>query len=609
MLIQCVSYADESLPGYLHRRAEANGLDGGLVIELFKSSNDGDDTSLPQNLARRPWWAGIAGQLRCPLTRPMPLWNIRRRRFCAQCLIEEPYWRAAWDLSLVTACWRHKTRLAESCPHCSAHLSWHLHAIDRCPACLKSLYKVEMLQLDADDDELWLAKELTQRLIGSNRHRSAHTKHLSLGAFHELVFRLGACSVRPKARKPLKVAGSDHLDVTIPIALAGAGLLRNWTHGFFTALDKIRRERGVAYQWQLGTALGPIYYEIFEGLADPDYLFVRDAFEAYLLEHWEAPLTLRYKQLSREVIEGHRWQPIEKIANQTNVDPSFILRLVDTGQIASREINYDGGRTDRVIDAVELTKVAPELRSTLTVAQAAEMLGVKRSRISQLISAGIIQIWGGAPAQGAHWRLRRTSIEAIAECGQVVPFLSGIGDGQVSVNYLLRYRVNEEKVFQAFMSGILSGEITIVGVGSHRRQIRDWIVEKAEVGKLLYEASSRNSNDLTVIDTANELKVKQEVAYALVRNGLIKSRQVVAGKATALMVTNHAIAAFRRKYIFGSELAKTLKTSPKSILPLLRDKGIHPAAGPTVATRFCRQYVWPRSTRLEDVISMKANNS
>jgi len=51
-------------------------------------------------------------------------WNGRRPRYCPSCLAATPYWRALWDITLVTACPIHCVELCDSCSRCNHPLSW-----------------------------------------------------------------------------------------------------------------------------------------------------------------------------------------------------------------------------------------------------------------------------------------------------------------------------------------------------------------------------------------------------------------------------------------------------------------------------------------------------
>lgn len=603
LLIHIKPYTDESLPGYLYRLAQANGLPGSVVVgQLRENAHIGFEWPSEQ-FHENCFWPSIAAELTSPQTRPAPLWNIRRRRFCGKCLAEKFYWRAAWDLSLVTACRRHSVRLQDQCPHCGKHLRWGEHAVENCQNCGRDLSAGKAEAIAATSEELWMTKELTQRMIGSSRHCDRHLKCLDLESLHELAFRFGCYISRPETSKPKKIADSGSSYAVLPIALAAAHTLDDWPHGFFRSLDQIRSTRGDASQWKLRTAFGPIYREIYAGLTSPSFQFVRDAFENYLQRSWHAPLAFRHRSLSSSVIRNHQWLPISDIAARLNLDPALIARLADAGQIPSQKYRSGSGRNCVVVELGAIEKLSDELRTALTAEQAANFLGLTKSRIEELIQAKILAIWGNRPVLGTRWFIDSSSVNSLFNLGQAASLLTELSHHQATVDYLLRHQVNNTKDFTNLVAKIIQGEVAVCGVLSNARRICDWVVDTRSMQGLLNQTVNQVEGNFTVIEVANELSVKQEVAYALVRHGLIKSRTIAAGKKSMQMVRRRSLEAFRQNYIFGSELAKALEFSPKALVAFLCQKGIFPVSGPNLLEMPCRQYLWRRSKRVKMLIS------
>lgn len=596
LLVQASAYADESLPGFLCRLARINGLPGRVVIAQFRSKCVADNQLRAMLATVHPAWSEMAREMLSPSTRPMPVWNLRRRRFCSKCLAESAYWRGTWDLSLATVCSRHKTALRDTCPHCSCALTWDLFAIDRCPDCGKTLSRRD--EAPATSAELWFLRKLTARHDHITHQRGTLFHHLDLTKLHELAFRLGACAAHPNARKPLKIAGSASLAIAREIALSAAQALWKWPKSFFTALDHIRAGRDADSQWKVAKAVGPIYREIFVGLSDQQYQFLREAFGDYLLQRWQAPLALRHRRLSAAAVQGHRWLPIQEAASRLGIAPSLVTRLANSSEIPNRTQTYQSGRVARIVDAMALAQLAPALRNTLTVEETAEALGLPKPRVRQLIEAEILKVWGGTPERGMRWRIDQASVQKIVGYAEDAPTVNTVEGSQEILGNLLRYRINGAKEFVDVVSRILGGENTVVGRLTGVQKMPGWIVHVREIDGQSTQALDRANADRSVVQVAKELGVKQEVAYALVRHGFINSRQVVLGKRRVQVVRQTAITAFRRQYVLGTELAKTMNMNPRTVVDFLKQRGVFPIAGPAVANRLCRQYLWRRTKKL-----------
>lgn len=601
LLIAVKPYRDESLPGFLHRTAEANGLDGMFVTALFRSaicSSNGAGSLMEKMLPR---WQGIAQEIGTPSTRPMPLWNLRRRRFCSICLAEAPYWRAQWDLSLATACPKHKIPLRDACQRCGQHFDWTQHPALACPTC-GAIIPGMPTRSRANPDEIWLSTELRRLLGGRKVGRARHIEHLALDDFHELVFRLGACAARATANKPLKIPDSGSLATASPICRDGAAMLRDWPQGFIRVTQRIRVERESVGTWKLGEALGPLYDEIFEKLSDAKFQFIRDALEKFLLGNWQAPLALRHRRLGEAAVALHRWLPIREAASRLRLDPAIVARVIQTGEITGHAHSYKSGRVAQVVDMASLEIIADDLRNAISLRDAARRLGLSKERTVHLVNAGFLRALGGSPRAGEAWFIGTSELERLLAVGAAAPLVTIESREYVCFADLLKYSVREEDSFRTLFQACVGGAIQVVGVTNADRKPCHWIFERHSVTALLNRSSHVGRDMLTVENVAELLEVKQEVAYALVRHGTLKCRTVnVKGRPTRLVMPRD-IDAFQGNYILGSELAKQLGRSPKSLANLLHQEGIAPAGGPTSTRRPCRQYYWKRSKSLDDYL-------
>jgi hypothetical protein len=603
LIVEDNSYGDESLPAYLHRLAEANALSGVFLTERFKSeicSAQGMKDLVGEMDVR---WRDIARELAAPQTRPMPMWNLRRRRFCRKCLAEKSYWRISWDLSLVTCCIKHKVPLRDTCRHCGSPLDWTEHITTSCPACGGDLADTGDVG-EADSSEVWLVREL-QHAFATDSRRASHLRHLSYTELHELVFRIGACASRPKARKPLKIAESGSVATASAICASAAVMLRRWPSGFAQGLDRIQMTREAGKTWKLVVALGPIYREIFDGLLGRPYQFIRDAIESYLLRKWEAPLALRHRRLHADTVTNHGWLSVEEAAHRVDLPPAIVSRAAALGEVCSRSQIYPNGRIARVVDISSLQSIAMNLRRSISVKEAACKLGLSKRRVVQLIDANFLKVWGGKPVAGTAWFIERSGVEDLLRPGSNAPLCQEILSSQVSFAQLMRCAARGDKTFNVILEATFTGTISVAGMTDADRRICDWIFERVAVKSLLNSSAFTSASEVNIVEAARILGVKQEVIYALVRQRVIKSRMRRINGRQTRFVRLADLAAFRKSYVFGSELATSLNCSPKTMAKVLYASGIVAFGGPTLAKRPCRQYYWRRSPKLDEITHLQ----
>ena len=134
---------------------------------------------------------------------------------------------------------------------------------------------------------------------------------------------------------------------------------------------------------------------------------------------------------------------------------------------------------------------------------------------------------------------------------------------------------------------VTEGELLEDGSNLQHMPIGEACLDRAVA--LVWLRSMRRSSceGMSVDDAAKALGVKQEVGYALVRAGLLRSSRDDAG---SRRVRAADVEAFRRAYVSLRDLARDAGTSPRSALSLL---DVRPVAGPGVDAN--RQYFFRRS--------------
>ena len=93
---------------------------------------------------------------------------------------------------------------------------------------------------------------------------------------------------------------------------------------------------------------------------------------------------------------------------------------------------------------------------------------------------------------------------------------------------------------------------------------------------------------MSVTNAAKMLGVKEEVAYALVRLGRLRSETVQCSRRPAKVVSISAVQHFNQNYILAPEIALVLKVSVVNGLDLLNERGFFPVMGPDISHVLCR---------------------
>lgn len=577
---------EEGLLGYLYRLANVNALYGEEVLAAYRA--DAKSETQPD---APDHWRDEAEELRRPSTSPVRLWVHRAIRCCPSCLAEGAFWRASWHLSLYTCCARHKLELIDRCPSCNETLTHPAMSTLACDHCHSSLIEMHAVQSSAQTGALMVALELETRLLKHRKRRQTIGSQLSLVEFHEVALRLGIRGCPTSRTKPMKPANLGALRVARPIAEQAGQALRNWPHGFIRLLDSIRFGRNSEQTWRIARAMGPIYHDIYKGLPAPQFDFIRAAFEAYLRDHWQAPVALRNRNLSHELIENHRWVSREEATHALGIDSTLIDYLVDYGQIASRKHRYPSGRQGLVVDTDIQKPLLGRLQKAITLEEGARRLGIGKTQARQLVREGLLMTFGGTPQAGARWWVDPASFEKFDN----TPLVSNSPQiGVMPVTHFARHLAMTEKQFAAFARAIVAGDLRAFSPGETPAPFGTWMLGEQDV-RIWLKHTQPEGSGTSVPEAAKELGLKEEVAYALTRLGFLHTDTVLRGRRKTQTVSADSLRRFRREYVLAAELAHLLNADSRAVAKRLISAGIKPLAGPGIVGAECRQYVWKRA--------------
>ncbi|NWD74045.1 TniQ family protein [Pseudomonas gingeri] len=604
LLINPQPQRDESLLGYLQRLAGANGLTGNELIKAFQEASDEDVTDWFCTMTLPVSWSPVSCELRRPKTKTLKVWSLQHKRFCSCCLAESAYWKESWDLTLVTSCSVHGVPLQDRCPGCSAKMNRDAMLANSCKTCGYFLTSRSAPVAPAEDARAWMTAAMEARLRQEHISGGNDLAVLTYEQLHALSTRLAVRIVRSENSKPLKLANSGSLEISRELAQAAGEILMNWPRAFGDLLSDLRSTRSTGMDWKLASAFGPIYRDIYHDLQAPCFAFVRAEFESFVQQAWEAPLARRNRYLSENTIADHRWVSINEATRLTGLLKSCVQRLHDHGELASREIVHSSGRKSKVVDVIQLRELALLMQKAVNLRQAAKLLHINLERVRQLITGGILKFYGGKPNAGEKWLIDVDSLNGLRlERTQEPP-----GNTLVTVNYLAKHHLPTGRGLVEMIEAIQSGELKAFrDIDESKAAIGHWLLRPQDLAGWVQHALQKSSDfpGISVAKAAALLGVKEEVAYAMVRLGILWSTSVRRGRGTLQLVKPAAIERFRRRYILGPELAVFLGMSPKHITHHLWTNGFRPVAGPSIVNSPCRQYVWPRSKKLVDYLSWK----
>lgn len=596
LLVNPAPKHDESLSGYLHRLGDCNGLWNGEVIKLFKDLTDEQASKWLDEDIRPVSWKDVALEIRSPQFNIQNVWSLINIKYCPVCLAGGFYWRELWDLTLYTTCIVHNVNLVYKCPMCQEKSTLKLLTTKCCDKCQHPVF--ETLEPDRPVDEFrnWISAELEKRLRHGRDKNLEGIDSLTYQQFNFLAIRLGVRVISLKCFMNMIVVSTVFRDVAPDLAVAAGEMFLGWPKTFHSLLTDLKRQRASSHPWKLGLAFGPIYNDVYLSLIDQCYDFIRSEFEKYVIRYWEGPLAIRNRRLSECTLLAHRWLPYNQAARTVGLPENFLRRMRLSGELDDREFTYPCGKTVAVVDIEEVRKLSLVRHEPLNLRETSRLLSLSRKRIEQLIDAGVLRFFGGCPSAGEKWLVDYNSIVAL----RPLEFLTSPGEDFLTISQIAKHYLPTSSGLVELVRAIQSGEISaFCRADSDIISMGKWLVSQNELvlNKILVNISSQEKG-MSVANAAKMLGVKEEVAYAMVRLGWLRSDIVQCSRRSAFVVNLEAIQHFKRNYILAPEAALILNAPRVRITFKLQEGGFFPVAGPGLLNARCRQYVWRRSKKL-----------
>lgn len=497
--------------------------------------------------------------------------NLLRRRICPDCWRHAQIELASWEWKLGVVCSEHHCYLVDSCPHCKQIWQGGLARLGPC---------CEQYLLTATTEKASGAVvELMSRLM-----RAWETNDVALyngGAgltwveWMHLIQFIGGYATRAAAPRPSRPAGLHCLLEARTVVSATADALMNWPQGFKHYLDCQLRQDPMCATEPIGLkkAFGRFYKQLFVTMKGQAFDGLRVEFARYVSDHLPYLITRRNQFLLRHLDKPPTWSTLSWVSNQTRQSKRRVACMVKAGTIDGLVQRYSSGRESILIRTVEGTDGKSTKDTLLTLTAVATSLGLKKARVIQLVEAGLIRT---AYRHNAleQWTVLKSSIEQFLARPKVLDSARAL----VSFKWLIQCKLTTPE-FIGLVRAVMDGELCLANSPSER--VSDWSFDRDVVDEWIKVRRRVSAVGFTIPQAAIELGIKQQVAYDLVRVGLLQS-EYTGTKHAARVIPPSALLSFRKDLIALSELAKRTQCSPRKMLVKLAANGVLPVTGPSV---------------------------
>lgn len=231
------------------------------------------------------------------------------------------------------------------------------------------------------------------------------------------------------------------------------------------------------------------------------------------------------------------------------------------------------GRKKFVISHTDLLTLRATQDSMVQLKTAARYIGMSTRRIEALVNAGLIASIGV--------RIDKRSIDNLlgsiaAVCASETVILAH----PISLAEALRLYVPLD-ASASFFDRLVNGVVRLVSSTNEVLTLHNIIVDRSDVVAAMKEPPQLESQ-MSIVDAAHRLGIKQEVMYHLINIGLIKARVGKLRRRPARVVDIADLKEFSKKYQPLVAVAKSMGVSTREAPNWAWEQGIQIVSGPSV---------------------------
>lgn len=475
-------------------------------------------------------------------------------RWCPHCLAApDAYWREDWYTG-PAACLAHQCWLTSTCGACRKLLRWKQVCISTC-ACGALLQDSHV--------EMFSADVLRLATLAGDSDASV----LSVGERWNLARFLGALSLFGLRDKPMKRASRQTENIERTIVTVGASLLIDQSASY-ELLDRLRaRSTGPSNVPLLSQAFPHLLTMVRKQLCEAERHCMLNLLARYVAHS-------RYRGFAviweRKGVLDHSGKKLS-IQRKTR-NPAIVTALAQTGVTVPIRKTRTGRQKFAISDSD--FQVLREARGTLVpVKTASRYMGISAKRIRALATANLIA--------SIETRIDTRSIDSLlanimtAGGGYTLAF-----DDPICLTEALRRYVPVE-ASAPFFQQIMNGSVRLAVEQSTIPPLRGIVVDRGNVISAT-KVPIESSPQLSVVEAARRLGVKQEVMYHLIDRGLMRAQIGKLGRRTARVVDVGDLARFTAQFLPLFTAARAVGVSARKAPEWARQHGIQIVSGPSV---------------------------
>ncbi len=514
--------------------------------------------------------------------------NYKRPRICPRCLNDAPFWRAVWDLGLVTTCPIHRCHLLNQCPACKRGLAWQRPAVHECRCGLDLgavTPEVATGDLVAINAAIYRAAGLSPGVEAERDLTDSgfppEMLGLRLGALLRFVLFIGAVPEQDGLRRKRRAFASSDLVFATEINRAAAALLREWPRSLReTLLRMLPPGSNHPAALNFKALFGNFYRHLFRVLPRSDFGFLHDVFETFVIEDWKG-LVRRRRHFSAAVRRNSFWVAADEAERVAGTGGGKIRDAVREGGLEAAFVTVRGrsSRTECWIRRDSLNRWIgardAQLALYMSRPEAERALGLRSVTVARVAAVGAMRYVEG-PEQNfpPGFFFLREDVMRIRHAfdRHAVPQMEYSRPGQlIALRQAMTTFLGCDSGLAAVIRAVVDGHLAPVGYTNRFRGITGYLFPTGQLRE--YRPHKVGPEVfLNFREAAAVLGITRDVVSGLVQKGLLP---VAPGHRNGLskLIPEKEIQHFAENYVATSVLARGPRLNGSAVLRHLKESG------------------------------------
>lgn len=495
------------------------------------------------------------------LRHPVPAYHLQLRtpKVCPECVLEDGYISAFWELGYAVACPRHRRLALKACPTCERPLSWNRKGLLIC-ACGHDFSAARGAPLE-NAAQIALLDTISAILFRQELPESAATAGFPIQDFGKLSLRtlLGLVERLGNLANGCHTEQMKTLNKLHALEIA-ANAFSNWPNGLVHYMESLRKHNQI-YNRTFRQEFDAFFSSIVKSqLPKQEIEFIRRAAINFGASQTQGA---RVGKRMLDSIEAPKplYGGISDAAALMGVMPSTVSKMIKAGALVPVRNNS----RFVALDLASLPK-RDEHGGTMSAREAAKALGLPVSVLAGLRARRFyVTNYIGDKTASYHPK----DVEAfrrvlLSESRVVKP--NAITPDMVCVAEIMRMKTGNPKQKVDVMAAVLTQKLHIVGrtgetadtlVIERNPALRLITAEKAAFGQTAQDAASALACDGTTIPW-------------LLENGYLQSSEIQAH----FRISEKSVAEFSTRFVFLRTIANMHKTSSRALVNQCQQIGI-----------------------------------